>query len=135
MNTNLCIIPTIHKADVYRPDKVAFVAINLLLDSIYLPKGEGMGFMHCQSLDVSEIVTGTSTEPCSVILDDGNDTGESKIEHELAVPLGSDEKKFITSPADIDVHRKVALQDAEVTKEKQEAFKELCNEYIETSFQ
>ena len=33
-----------------------------------------MGFMHCQSLDVSEIITGTSTEPPSVILDEGYDT-------------------------------------------------------------
>ena len=86
-----------------------------------------MSFMHCQSLDVSEIVTRTSTEPSSVILNEGYDTGESKIEHELEVPLGSDGKKFITSLADIDVHRKVYLQDAE--EEQQEAFKELCNEY------
>ena len=49
---NLCIIPTIHKIDVYKPDNVPFVAINLLLDNIYLPNGEVMGFMHCQSLDV-----------------------------------------------------------------------------------
>ena len=27
------------------------------------------------------------------------------------------------------MHRKVDLQDAEVTEEQQEAFKELCNEY------
>ena len=33
------------------------------------------------------------------------------------------------SPADIAVHRKVDLQDAEVTKEQQNAFKELCDEY------
>ena len=39
------------------------------------------------------------------------------------------EKKFITSPADIDVHRKVDLQDAEVTIKQQNAFKELCDEY------
>ena len=32
-------------------------------------------------------------------------------------------------PADIDIHMKVDLQDAEVTKEQQEAFKELCSEY------
>ena len=38
-------------------------------------------------------------------------------------------QKFITSLADIDVHRKVDLQDAEITKEHQEAFKELCDEY------
>ena len=41
----------------------------------------------------------------------------------------SNEKKFITSPADIDIHRKVDLQDAEIAKEQQEAFRELCNEY------
>ena len=120
--------------DVYKSSNVAFVAVNLLSDSIYLPKGEIMCFMHCQSLDVSEIVTGTSIEPSSVTLDEGYDTGESEIEHELEVPLGSDEKKFITSPADIDVHRKVDLQDAEVTKEQQEAFKELCNEYTRLLF-
>ena len=44
---NLFIIPTIHKVDVYKPDNVPFVAINLLSDSIFLPKGEVMGFMHC----------------------------------------------------------------------------------------
>ena len=31
--------------------------------------------------------------------------------------------------ADIDVHRKVDLQDVEITKEHREAFKELCDEY------
>ena len=47
----------------------------------------------------------------------------------MEVPFESNEKKFITSPADIDVYRKVDLQDAEITKEHQEAFKELCDEY------
>ena len=88
-----------------------------------------MGFIHCQSLNVSEIVRGTSTEPSSVILDEGYDTGDSEIEHEPEVPLGSNEKKFITSPADIDVHRRVYLQDADVTEEQQEDFKVLCDEY------
>ena len=114
---NLCIIPTIHKVEVYKPDNVPFVAITFLSDNIYLPKGEVMGFLHCQSLDLSEIVTRTSIEPSSFILDEGYNTGESEIEHELEVPLRPDEKKFITSPADIDVHRKVDLQDAEATKE------------------
>ena len=111
------------------PDNIPFVATNLSSDSIYLPKGEVMGFMHCQSLDVSEIVTRTSTEPSSVTLDEGYDTGESEIEHELEVPLRPDEKQFITSPTDIDVHRKVDLQDAEVQEEQEEAFTGLCNEY------
>ena len=85
--------------------------------------------MQCQSLDVSEIMTETSTEPSSVILDEGYDTGEYEIEHELEVPLGPDDKKFIISPVDIDVHRKVDLQGMEITKEQKKAFKELCGEY------
>ena len=88
-----------------------------------------MGFMKCQSLDVSEIVTETSTEPSSILLDGDDDTWESEIEHKIEVPLGPNEKKFITSLADIDVHRKVDLQDAEMINEHQEAFKELCDEY------
>ena len=47
-----------------------------------------MNFMHCQSLDVSEIVTETSTEPLSIIWDEGYDIGDSEIEHEPEVPLG-----------------------------------------------
>ena len=39
------------------------------------------------------------------------------------------EKKFITSPVDIEVHRKVELQDGNVTEVQQYAFKELCNEF------
>ena len=126
---NVCVIPTIHNADVYRTDNVPFVAINFSSDNIYLPIGEVMGFIQCQSLDVYEIVTKTSTEPSSAILDKGYDTGESDIEHELEVLLKIDEKKCITSPADIAVDREVNLQEAEVTKEQQEAFKKLCDGY------
>ena len=43
--------------------------------------------------------------------------------------LNQMKRNFITSPADKDVHRKVYLQVAEITKEHQEAFKELCVEY------
>ena len=39
------------------------------------------------------------------------------------------EKKFITSPADVEVHRKVELQDAEISDEHKQQFKELCKEY------
>ena len=43
------------------------------------------------------------------------------------------EKKFITSPADVEMHRKVHLQDAEVTDEFRERSKQLC-ENIQTYF-
>ena len=39
------------------------------------------------------------------------------------------EKKFITSPVDVDTHRKVKLQDVEVLDKYKINFKKLCEEY------
>ena len=61
-------------------------------------------------------------------MEEDNDTegsNEQKKEREFEY----NEKKFITSPADIGTHRKVDLQDTEVTKEQQKAFKKLCSEF------
>ena len=41
----------------------------------------------------------------------------------------SSEKTFINSPADVDTHRKVKLQDAEVLDKYKEEFEKLCEEY------
>ena len=41
----------------------------------------------------------------------------------------SSEKKFITSPADVDTHRKVKLQDTEVLDKYKEEFEKLCEKY------
>ena len=119
---NLYIIHTIHNADLYKSENVPLVVINFSLDNIYLSKGEIMGFMQCQSLDVSEIVTETSTEPSSVLLYEDNDTEETEVEHKMEVPLRPNKKKFITSPEDVDVYRKVDLQDAEITKKTSRNF-------------
>ena len=67
---NLCIIPMIHNVDVHKTENVPLVVINLLNDDIYHSKGEVMGFMQNQSLDISEIVTETSTEPSPIELED-----------------------------------------------------------------
>ena len=99
-----------------------------MTDSVYLSKGEIMGFMQSQSLDISEITTETSTEPSPILLEEDNDI-EGLKKHKKKITLEYTEKKFITSPTDIDVHRKVDLQDADVTEEQQNAFKELCDEY------
>ena len=75
-----------------------------------------MGFRQIQSIDILEIMTKTSTEPSSIMYEEddkevlNNPEGEDKKEN-----LG---KKFITSPADIEVHRKVELQDADKTDEQ-----------------
>ena len=87
-----------------------------------------MSFMQDQSLNISEIVTETSTEASPILLE-GDDDIEGLPEQKGKVILENREKKFITSTADIEVHQKVELQDAEITDIQQNAFKELCNEF------
>ena len=119
---NMCIIPMIHNVDVHRTEYLPLVVINLAFNDISLLKGEIMGFMQIQSLEISEIVTETSTEPSSIIY-------EENVNEVLDEQEGEVEKKFITFPADIDVHRKVELQDAEISDKQRQAFKDLCTEF------
>ena len=60
---NLYIVPTIHNIDLYKSENVPLVVINFSSDNIFLSKGDIMGFMQCQSLDISEIVTKTLQSP------------------------------------------------------------------------
>ena len=94
----------IHNVDIHKTENVPLVVINFLTDSVYLSKGEIMGFMQDQSLDISEIITETSTEPSPILSEEDNDI-EGHQEEKREGFLESREKKFITSPADIEVHR------------------------------
>ena len=67
-----------------------------MVDDISLSKGEIMGLLQNQSLDVSEIMTETSTELSPIVKEEDNVT-------EVFQQQG--EKKFITSSTDIKVHR------------------------------
>ena len=91
----LYIVPMLHNVDTYTTESVPLVLINFLVDDISFSKGEIMGFLQNQSLDISEIRTETSTEPSPLIMKEDNVT---------EVLQEQEEKKFITSPADIDVH-------------------------------
>ena len=117
---NLYIVPMLHNVDIHTTESVPLVIINFSVDDISLLKGEIMGFLQNQSLDVSKIRTETSTEPSPILIEEDKTT-------EVFQQQG--EKKFITSPADIEVHWKVELQDADVSEEHQNAFKELCKEF------
>ena len=124
---NLCNIPMIHNVDVHKTENVPLVVINLSTDDVYLSKREIMGFMQNQSLDILEIVTETSTEPLPIILEDDDKEVLQKLNGE--VNTENMEKRFITSPANIEVHRKVELQDADITEAQWNAFKDLCMEF------
>ena len=118
----------IHNVDVYKTENVPLVVINLSNDDVYLLKGEVMGFMQNQSLDISEIVTETSTEPSPIELEDE----DKEVLQNEEVSIENTEKKFITSPANIKVHRKVELQDTDITEAQRKAFKDLCVKFNDT---
>ena len=92
----------IHNVDSHKTENVPLVVINFLTDNIYLSKGEIMGFMWSQPLDISEIVMETSTEPSPILLEEDADIERSK-EQNKETAFKYSEKKFITSPADIDI--------------------------------
>ena len=71
---NLCIVPMLHNVDIYKTESVPLVLINFLVDDILLSKREMMGFLQNQSLDISEIMTETSTEPSPIIIEEDNVT-------------------------------------------------------------
>ena len=47
---NLFIIPMIHNVDIHKTEDVPLVVVNFLTDSVYLSKGEIIGFMQSQSI-------------------------------------------------------------------------------------
>ena len=90
--------------------------INLNEDEgIFLKKGEILGCLEPSPIEVTGIVKKESGE-----------IGEEDEEEDESIPL---EKKFITSPAEVNTHRKMQLQDAEVTEENREKFRLLCEEF------
>ena len=125
---NLYVIPMVHNVDMHKTENVPLVVINFLTDSVYLLKGEIMGFMQNQSLDIPEIITETSTEPSPILLEEEDDI-EGLQEQKRRISSENKEKEFISSLADIEVHRKVELPDADITEVQQNAFRELCNEF------
>ena len=90
--------------------------INLNEDErIFLKKGEILGCLEPSSIEVTEIVQ-----------EEHDGIGEENENDNESIPL---EKKFITSPAEVNTHRKMQLQDAEVTEENREKFRLLCKEF------
>ena len=95
----------IHNMDKHKTESIPLEVINFLADDISLSKGEIMGFKQNQSLDISEIVTESSTEPSPILLD-GDDEIEGLQEQKDEIFSEDKKKKCITSPADIEVHQK-----------------------------
>ena len=114
----------IHNVDMHKMENVPLVVVNFSTEDIHLSKGEVMGFMQNHSLDISEIITETSTKPSTIMIEDN----DKEVLQSLNGEVNMENMRFITSPADIEVHRKVDLQDTDITETQQNAFKDLCTE-------
>ena len=100
---NLIMVSTIHIMHGEGYDCIPLVLINLDEDEkIFLRKGKILGHLEPSSIEINEIVEE----------DWPKEEGIEGEENE-AIPL---EKNFITSPAEVNTHRKMQLQDAEVAK-------------------
>ena len=126
---NLCVIPMIHNVDVHRNEYLPLVVINFAMEDVNLLRGEPIGYMCIQPLEISEILTETSIEPTSLVCEN-NEKKELDMQENIDIEKKV-EKKFITSPADIDIHRRVELQDADISEEHKQAFRDLCTEFTD----
>ena len=124
---NLCIIPMIHNVDMHKTENVPLVVVNFSTEDNHLLKGEVMGYMQNHSLDISEIITETSVEPSPIMIEDNDKKVCQNLNGEVNVE--NMEKRFIPSPADTEVHRKVYLQDTDITETQWNAFKDVCTEF------
>ena len=113
---NLFVLPMLHLVQKEMHDSIPVALINLNEDErIFLKKGEILGCLEPSPIEITEIVK-----------EEHNDMGEENEKDNESIPL---EKKFITSPAEVNTHRKIQLQDAEVTEENTEKFRLLCKEF------
>ena len=114
---NLIMVTTMHIMQGEKHDCIPLVLISLNEDEkIFLRKGELLGHLEPSSIEINEIVKEDWPK---------EDSGGGGKENET-IPL---EKKFITSPAEVNTHRKMQLHNAEVSKKHKEQFEQLCKEF------
>ena len=113
----LVLIPTVHNVEITKTECIPYILLNLSEEGIFLGKGQILGHLEKEDITVQEITTETMFQSENVEL--------TKLNYEIL-----SEKMFITSSADVNTHRKVKLQDAEVLDKSKEEFEKLCEEYI-----
>ena len=92
----LVLIPTIHNVEITETPCIPYILLNLSKEGIFLRKGDILRHLEKEDIRVEEITTETMFQSENV--------EPTKPNCEIL-----SEKVFITSPADIDTHRKVKL--------------------------
>ena len=119
-------LPVLHKTDQETRENVPYLLINLSMEDEEIEKGEELAVMRVCPYQLNEIETEQTDEEI-------NNIEEDKIFEQCDMFDDKTEvdKKFITSPAQIESQRKVKLQNAPITDEDRSNFKELCNKYTD----
>ena len=120
-------LPVLHKTDQETRENVPYLLINLSMEDEEIEKGEELAVMRVCPYQLNEIETEQTEE------EEINNIEEDKIFEQCDMFDDKTEvdKKFITSPAQIESQRKVKLQNAPITDEDRSNFKELCNKYTD----
>ena len=141
---NLITLPIIHKTDTEKRENVPYLLINLANDDEHILKGEEIAIMEEIMVNSDQIQKEGDKQKIKEHLKSDLKVRKNEIyfeeevnymDEELVIEAcESDEeeeveKKFITSPADVETQRKVKLQDANITEIDKARFRSLCNEF------
>ena len=120
-------LPVLHKTDQETRENVPYLLINLSMEDEEIEKGEELAEMTVCPYQLNEVETEQTNE------EEINNIEEDKIFEQCDMIDDKTEvdKKFITSPAQIESQRKVKLQNAPITDKDRDDFKELCNRYTD----
>ena len=141
---NLITLPIIHKTDTEKRENVPYLLINLANDDEHILKEEEIAIMKELMVNSDQIQKEGDKQKIREHLKSDLKVRKNEIyfeeevnymDEELVIEAcESDEeeeveKKFITSPADVETQRKVKLQDANITEIDKARFRSLCNEF------
>ena len=141
---NLITLPIIHKTDTEHRENVPYLLINLSNDDEHILKGEEIAIMEELMINSDQIYKETDKQENKEQLKSDLKVRKNEIYFEEEINYMDDElvikscesdeeeeieKKFITSPADVETQRKVKLQDAYITEIDKARFRCLCNEF------
>ena len=140
---NLITLPIIHKTDTENRENVPYLLINLANDDEHILKGEEIAIMEELMVNSDQIQREVKQENKEQLKSDLKvrkneihfEEEVNYMEEEIITEScdsdeeGEVEKKFITSPADIETQRKVKLQDAYITEIDKARFRCLCKEF------
>ena len=133
---SLTTLPVLHKTDLETRENVPYLLINLSMEDEEIEKGEEMATMQLCPYQLQEIAkekSNNQNDKEQITEEEINFIDEEKIFEQYNMTDEKDEieKKFITSPAQVESQRRVKLQDAYVSEKDKNNFRNLCKEYAD----